>query len=416
MEASSSGKEIPHLPGMEISELSKNTYEVYIGPAHPGSGHMRIIVEVDGDIMVRVDPDIGFVHRTMEKLAEGRDWIKNIPLFERMAILDACNITLPYVEAVEKLLGTEPPERARYLRTLLCEINRIASHLYGTGIFGVFLGHSTLYMWAFGDREVFVDLAEQMSGARLTHSYPVFGGVRRDIPDDFPEGARKATRYMRNRLNEYAKIFLNNPNIRSRLENVGVMSKNLATELGIVGPNLRASGVRYDVRLNDPYEAYGDLEFEIPVFEEGDSLARAWARIEEMRQSLNIIDKVVDWLEKHPRENFMHEKFWKTAPKLYKDVYTGQIEYAGKYRIKLMPLFASLKVPPGKAFARVEAGRGEMVYYVESDGKDVPYRVRVVSPSFRNVIAFKYLMPGHRLMDLPTIYGSFDYFPPEWDR
>ncbi len=406
----------PRLPGMEVRPVERHVYEVQIGPAHPGSGHMRIFVEVDGDIMVRVDPDIGFVHRTMEKLAEGRDWIKNIPLFERMAILDACNITLPYVEAVEKILDIDPPPRAKYLRTLLCEINRIASHLYGMGIFGVFLGHSTLYMWAFGDREVFVQLAEDLTGARLTHSYPVFGGVRRDIPDDFPQNARKAARYMRNRLNEYAKIFLNNPNIRKRLEGVGVLDKNRATELGIVGPNVRASGIKYDVRLVEPYEAYDELDFEIPIFEEGDSLARAWVRVEEIRQSLNIIEQAVDWLERHPREGFMHDRFWKNAPQLYKDIYNGKIDYAGKYRVKLMPLFASLKVPAGKASARVEAGRGEMFYYVESDGKNVPYRVRVVSPSFRNVIAFKYVMPGHRLMDLPAIYGSFDYFPPEWDR
>jgi NADH dehydrogenase subunit D (EC 1.6.5.3) len=253
------GSEVPRLPGMVVRPVERRVYEVQIGPAHPGSGHMRIFVEVDGDVMTRVDPDIGFVHRTMEKLAEGRDWIKNIPLFERMAILDACNITLPYVEAVERLLDLDPPERAKYLRVLLCEINRIASHLYGFGIFGVFLGHSTLYMWAFGDREVFVQLAEDLTGARLTHSYPVFGGVRRDIPDDFPQNARKATRYMRGRLDEYAKIFLNNPNIRSRLEGVGVLSKNRAAELGVVGPNARASGIKYDVRLVEPYEAYDSL-------------------------------------------------------------------------------------------------------------------------------------------------------------
>jgi NADH-quinone oxidoreductase subunit D len=404
------------LPGMEVRQLERNLYEVYIGPAHPGSGHMRIIVRVEGDVMVEVDPDIGFVHRTMEKLSEGRDWMKNIPLFERMAILDACNVTLPYVEAVEKLLDVDPPERAKYLRTLLCEINRVASHLYGFGIFGVFLGHSTLYMWAFGDREIFVELAEKLTGARLTHSYPMFGGVRRDMPDDFGKYVRKATAYMRRRLDEYAKIFLNNPNIRSRLEGVGVIPKGRAVEMGLAGPNVRASGVKYDVRLAEPYEAYDRVDFEIPVYEEGDSLARAWQRVDEIRQSLSIMEQAVDWLEKHPREGFIHEKFWKTAPPIYKQVYAGAVPYAGKYRVKMIPLYASLRVPAGRSFARVESGRGEITYYVESDGKDTPYRVRVVSGSFRNVIAFKYAMPGHRLADLPAIYGSFDYFPPEWDR
>ncbi|MFP3283176.1 MAG: NADH-quinone oxidoreductase subunit NuoD [Nitrososphaeria archaeon] len=275
------------LPGMDVRRLERNLYEVYIGPAHPGSGHMRIVVRVEGDVMVEVDPDIGFVHRTMEKLSEGRDWMKNIPLFERMAILDACNVSLPYVEAVEKLLDVDPPERAKYLRTLLCEINRVASHLYGFGIFGVFLGHSTLYMWAFGDREIFVELAERLTGARLTHSYPMFGGVRRDMPDDFGQHVRRATAYMRRRLDEYANIFLRNPNIRSRLAGVGVIPGARAVEMGLSGPNVRASGVRYDARLAEPYEAYDRVDFEIPVYEEGDSLARAWQRVDEIRQSLS---------------------------------------------------------------------------------------------------------------------------------
>ncbi|MEB3816962.1 MAG: NADH-quinone oxidoreductase subunit NuoD, partial [Desulfurococcales archaeon] len=210
--------ETRRLPGMDVKKIGKDLYEIFIGPQHPGSGHMRIVVRLDGDIMVEVDPDLGYVHRTMEKLAEGRSFIKVIPLMERMAILDACNITLPYVEAVEKLLGIEPPERAKYLRVLLCEINRIASHLYGMGIFGVFLGHSTMYMWPFGDREVFVELAEMLTGARLTHTYPVPGGVRRDVPQGFTDNLRKAIRYMRKRLEDYKKIFLDNPVVRARLE------------------------------------------------------------------------------------------------------------------------------------------------------------------------------------------------------
>ncbi len=403
--------ETRRIHGMDVKKIGRDLYEVFIGPQHPGSGHMRIIIRLDGDVIVEADPDLGYVHRTVEKLSEGRQWIKIIPLVERMAILDACNTTLPYVEAVEKLLGIEPPERAKYLRVLLCEINRVASHLYGMGIFGVFLGHSTMYMWPFGDREVFVELAEWLTGARLTHSYPIPGGVRREMPAEFPDAARKAVRYMRKRLDEYRRIFLDNPVIRRRLEDVGVIPKKLAAELGIVGPNLRASGVRYDVRLVEPYEVYGELDFEVPVFEEGDALARAWVRVEEIKQSLNIIEQVVERLEKMPRnEGLMHKRFWEKAPPLYKKV----LQSSG--RVKLMPLMAMLRVPKGKAFARAEAGRGEIVYYVESDGGIKPYRVRVVTPSFRNAIVFKYIVPGHRLADLPAIYGSIDYFPPEADR
>ncbi len=403
--------ETRRIHGLEVKKIARDLYEVFIGPQHPGSGHMRIIVRLDGDVIVEVDPDLGYVHRTVEKLSEGREWIKIIPLIERMAILDACNVTLPYVEAVEKLLGIEPPERAKYLRVLLCEINRIASHLYGMGIFGVFLGHSTMYMWPFGDREVFVELAEWLTGARLTHSYPAPGGVRRDMPEGFADAARKAAKYMRKRLEEYRKMFLDNPVIRRRLEGVGVIPKKLAIELGIVGPNLRASGVRYDVRIVEPYEVYDELEFEVPVFEEGDALARAWVRVEEIKQSLNIIEQVVERLEKMTkREGLMHDMFWAKAPPLFKQV----LQKEG--RVKLMPIMAMLRVPKGRAFARAEAGRGEITYYVESDGGITPYRVRVVTPSFKNAIVFKHVLPGHRLADLPAIYGSIDYFPPEADR
>jgi len=195
------------LQGMVVKRVEKELYEIFIGPQHPGSGHMRIIVRLDGDVIVEADPDIGYVHRTMEKLSEVREWLKPIPLLERMTIIDACNATVPYVNALEKLMDKSPPPRASYLRVLLCEINRVASHLYGFGIFGVFLGHSTMYMWTFGDREIFVDLAEILTGARLTHSYPIPGGVRRDMPQDFPEMARRAVRYMRGKLEEYRRIF-----------------------------------------------------------------------------------------------------------------------------------------------------------------------------------------------------------------
>ncbi len=391
-------------------KIGKDTYEVFIGPQHPGSGHMRIIIRVDGDVIVEAEPDIGYVHRTMEKLGEIRGWIKPIPLFERMAIHDACNITLPYVRAVEKLMGIEPPERAKYLRVLLCEINRIAAHLYGFAIFGIFLGHSTMYMWAMGDREVWIELAQELTGARLTHSYPVPGGVRRDIHDEYPDMVRRAIRYMRRRLEDYRKLFLENPVIRSRLEGVGVITKKQVVELGIVGPNARASGVAYDVRLVDPYEVYDQLDFEIPVFEEGDALARTYVRVEEIKQSMRILEQVVAWLEKHKGEPIMHESVTSKYGPVHKKVLQEQ------RRAKLLPLHATMKVPAGRAIGRGETARGEIIYYVESDGGMNPYRVRIVTPSARNALAFKYVLPGHKVMDLPAIYGSLDYFPPEADR
>ena len=388
-------------------EGDESTYELFIGPQHPSSGHMRFIVRLDGDIIVSVDPDIGYVHRTMEKLAEGREVIKSIPLLERLTIIDSHNVTLGLVMSLEKLLDVEPPPRALYLRTLLSEINRIASHLYGMGIAGIMLNHSTMFMWAFGDREVWIQLAEDLSGARLTHTYSIPGGVRRDLPQDFPVRAEKAIRYMEKRLNDYMDIFLNNPQVRSRYEGIGILKKNEASSLGIVGPNLRASGVKYDARIAEGYAAYSDVEFEVPIREEGDSLARMLVRVEEIKQSMSIIRQV---LAKMPQGPIFAEKYSRLLPPPLREqvLKTGRIKFPG--------IFTSLKLPEGDVVARVEMGHGEIFYHVTGSGMTKPYRLRVVTPSFRNVILFRYLMPGHRFMDFPAIYGSLDYFPPEGDR
>ncbi len=397
----------PAIVGRELG--AKNGYrvmELYVGPQHPASGHFRMIVYLDGDIIVDVDPDPGWVHRTMEKLSETREYVRNIPLFERMTIIDACNITLPYVEAIEKLLGIEPPERAKYLRTILCEINRISSHLYGLGIGGIFLNHSTMYMWAFGDREVFVHLAEKLTGARLTHSYPVPGGVRRDLPQGFKDDFLKAKRYMLRRLKEYDAIFYNNPMIRTRLEGIGVLSKKDAMELGVVGPNLRASNVPYDARMTG-YAAYSNLDFKIVVGEEGDALERIWVRLREIEVALDLIEQA---LKELPEGGILAERYMKMLGPPLRKIVTEQ------GRMKMPGAMATMRVPKGEAITRAEAGHGEIVYYVVSNGTDKPYRVRVMSPSFRNVILFKELPKGHTLMDLPAIYASLDYFPPEADR
>lgn len=388
-------------------EGDEEVYELFIGPQHPSSGHMRFIVRLEGDIIVSIDPDIGYVHRTMEKLAEGREAIKAIPLLERMTIIDSHNVTIGLVRAMEKLLDAEPPPRARYLRTLLSEINRIASHLYGIGIAGIMLNHSTMFMWAFGDREVWLQLAEELTGARLTHTYSIPGGVRGDLPQGFADKAEKAVRYMSRRLGDYAKIFLENPQVVSRYEGVGVLKKEEAKRLGIVGPNLRASGVKYDARLAEDYAAYSEVEFEIPTFEEGDAYARMKQRVEEIKQSMSIILQV---LKKIPGGPIFAEKYLKLLPPKLRE----QVLSTG--RLKFPALFASMRLPAGEAVARAEMGHGEIFYHLIGDGSAKPYRLRVVTPSFRNVILFQYLVPGHRFMDFPAIYGSLDYFPPEADR
>ncbi|MEJ2772151.1 MULTISPECIES: NADH-quinone oxidoreductase subunit D [unclassified Stygiolobus] len=382
--------------------------ELNVGPQHPGSGHMRIYVKLSGDIIEDIDLDVGYVHRAVEKLSEIRNYMHLIPLVERPAILDSVHMNLGYILALEKILGVDVPERAQYLRSLAAEINRIASHLYGTGILGIFLGHSTAFMWGFGDREVWVEILQALTGARVTNSYVIPGGVRRDLTPAIKEMIEKALAYQRRKIKDWYKIFVNNPNIRSRLENVGVMTNENAIKWGAVGPNLRASGVYYDVRKIEPYAAYSKLDFEIPVYKEGDGYARLLVRFEEVEQSMRMIEQIIKEI---PEGNILSDRFFKQIPPTRLKKW-----WEGQKKIVFPGYYASFRPPKGEAVSRVEAARGELLYYIVSDGSPKPYRLRIITPSYRMIYVFKQLAKGARYADLVAIYGSLDYFPPEADR
>jgi NADH-quinone oxidoreductase subunit D len=367
----------------------ERTITLFIGPQHPGSGHLRLIVELDGDVIVRIRPDIGWVHRAVEKIAETKKFAQVVPLVERPTIIDAANVSIGYVRAVEKLLGIEAPERARYIRTILCELNRIASHLYGIGIFGNMIGTSTIFMWAFGDREILVELAQELTGARLTHSFFLPGCVRRDLPAGFGEKLERGLRYINNRIPAYEALFIENPVTEDRLRGVGTISREKAVEIGITGPNLRASGVAYDARMFGDYGAYKELGFKPAVRKDGDCFARLMVRFDEIKASIELIRGAMAQMPKGP---IRHES------------------------VRTMARQILLKVPEGEAFTRVECGRGESTFFIISKGEGKPYRVRWVSPSFRNIAGFEAALIGHRLADIPAVYGSLDYFPPEADR
>ena len=227
-------------------------------------------------------------------MAEHRTYIQNIPHLERPVIIDSSNILFSYVLACEQILDITPPERGEYIRILMSELNRIISHTYWLSIYGIFLGHSTMFMWPMGDRELFIDLAQSIGGTRVTFSYFIPGGVRNDIPDDFKEKALKTFSYFDKRLVEYEKIFFNNPLVLQRTKGIGILKKQDAINLGITGPNLRASGVNSDTRKDEPYSKYDTIDFDIPVLKEGDCHSRAKIHLEEMRQSLNIMRQVLD--------------------------------------------------------------------------------------------------------------------------
>jgi NADH-quinone oxidoreductase subunit D len=356
-----------------------------IGPQHPGSGHMRIIIVVDGDIIVSADPDVGYVHRGEEKMSEYRTFLQNVPHIERPVIHDSSNILYSYCLAVEELIGLQVPERAMYLRVLLAEIDRIQYTLYWLAILGIFMGHSTMFMWATADRELFVDLADMASGNRITHAYIVPGGVRNDLPDGFADKAVKFLDYFeRKRLPEYDKIFYDNPLFRQRSEGVGLLSKADAINLGVTGSVLRASGVNYDVRKDEPYDIYNQFDFEVPIAKTGDSFARSILPMYDIRQGINIIRQC---LTKMPQ--------------------------SGQIRAKLQP---NPRGPPGEAYSRVESGRGALGHYIVSDGTPKPYRHKMSVPSVRNLSAMPHLLKGAKLADLPVIYWSLNIWPVEIER
>lgn len=389
-----------------MSEVTERVVELSIGPQHPGSGHMRFVVRLDGDVMVDVDPDIGYVHRAVEKIAETKAYLQVIPLVERPALADTVHPNLGYVLAVEKLLGIEAPPRAQYIRTLMAEISRIMSHLYGFGIAAIMIGNSTMFMWAFADREPLIELNQALTGARLTYSFIIPGGVRRDVPADLPERVEKVLRYIERRLKEYWDLFFNNPVVRKRYEGVGVMTKEQAIKWGATGPNLRASGVKYDARKVFPYAAYPELDFEVKWREEGDCYARMLVRLDEIRESMKIIRQVVKNMPDGPI--FSEELAKRFPPKYRAALKNGLVKFPSSMFV--------LRPKPGKALSVVEGGRGEFLFYLVSKGDRKPYRMRMVTPSFRNLMCLRNLQRGHRLADLSAIYGSLDYFPPEADR
>ncbi len=375
-------------------------FVVLVGPQHGGSGHMRLIVRVKGDFIVEVIPDPGYVHRSIEKLAETKLYIQNIPLFERPSIIDFGNYDLGYVRAIEEALDIEVPERAKYIRTMLAELGRIGTHLYDAGILAVFIGHTTGFMWPFALREFITEAFTRITGTRTTGSFIIPGGVRRDVEPKTLNFVKRMTFAMENRLKKFERIFIKNPATIARLREVGVLTREEAVKFGVVGPFIRACGVEYDVRKIEPYEAYEDIDWDIVIGYEGDSYTRFLVRVEEIAQSISIIRQLIDNMPEG-------------------DVISDDIFSFNKKDIRgsFFEAFADLVLPEGEYTTLTEAARGTLLYTVVSDGEStMPYRIRIVTPGWMYLRGFMEACKGHRLADLQAIYGSFGYFPPEADR
>jgi NADH:ubiquinone oxidoreductase subunit D len=353
----------------EISEMV-----LRIGPVHPGNhGPWLINVKLDGEVVVDIDPQIGYIHRGLEKIAENRTWTQYLPLADRYCWLTALSNNMSYVLAVEDILGVEAPARAEYLRTIMLELNRLASHLLWLAAMGIDLGNLSGFFYPFREREWILDLLEMATGNRMNYNYGRFGGVLFDVDEKFIEKAKKTMDIFRQKLDEYWDFFDGNRIWHVRTKDVGVINSKDAMDLGVTGPVLRSTGVDADTRKDDPYAAYPELDFKIPTRTAGDIYAMYEVRMEEMRISSEIIDQALDNLPKGPFQSEL-----------------GRIE------------------PVGEGISRIEEPRGEIATYVIGDGRDKPYRLRVRPPEYINVFALAHMARGYKIADLIAIIGGLD--------
>ena len=358
---------------------------INIGPQHPSThGVFRMRVTFDGEVILDVEPIFGYLHRGSEKLAEERTYTQVITLTDRLDYVSSMSNNLAYVLATEKLSGIQPPERAMYLRVIAAELQRVASHLVATGFFLNDLGAlATPLMYCFREREKILDLFEMLCGARITLSYMRVGGIFQDAPPEFWTALRDFLGLHADYIDEYERLITGNEILLARTKNVGVLSAEQAINCSVSGPVLRASGVSWDLRKADPYEVYDRLDFDVPVGTVGDNYDRYLMRIAEMRQSLRIIAQCVTQIPEGPVRT---EAPWLIRP------------------------------PVGDAFGHVEAPKGELGFYLVSDGTIAPYRCKIRSPSLINLTALKDMLLGWKLADMIVTFGSVDINMGEVDR
>jgi NADH-quinone oxidoreductase subunit D len=378
--------------------IKSEPFVVNVGPQHPSThGVFRLRLTLDGEKIIDADMVMGYLHRSMEKLAEERTYTQNIPFTDRTDYLSAMTGNLAYVMAVEKLMEIEAPQRAQFLRTIMAELQRIASHCMAIGIFANDCGAwQTPVMHMFRDREKILDLFEMACGARLTLNYMRIGGVSRDIPPEWLPQARKLLKDLPKRFAEYEDLLLNNEIIVARSRGVGVLTAEQAMAHSVSGPMLRGSGVAWDIRKADPYAAYDKLDFDIAVGTNGDVYDRFVVRLAEMRQSLHILEQALEMMPSGP----VHER-----------VGTATVQPWGQ---AVAPL--AFRPPPGEAYARIESPRGELGFYIVSDGGPAPFRFHIRSPSFINLTPLKLMSVGLTVADAIVILGSVDIVVGEVDR
>jgi NADH-quinone oxidoreductase subunit D len=408
------------LPGgaEDLTDIQGEKMVLNMGPSHPAThGVLRLVLELDGEIITKATPDIGYLHRGDEKIAENMTYTQFIPYTDRLDYLAPLANNVAYALAVEKLMGIDRdlPPRCQYIRVICCELARISSHLLGLGSMAMDVGALTVFLFTFTEREKIYNLIEALTGARFTTSYTRIGGVARDLPPGWVEQCRKFLGEVTANIDETEKLLTRNKIFVDRNRDIGVISREAAIDYGLSGPNLRGSGVEFDLRKAHPYLVYDQLEFDVPVGSVGDCYDRYLVRIEEMRQSVRLLRQCLDKLPGGAGN----------AAKEPVDIPDGKTVLPSKYKVltsmeelihQFILVTEGVNAPPGEIYFSAENPKGELGFYINSKGGGTPHRLKIRSPSFVNLSILSFLMPGHMISDTVAIFGSFDFVMGECDR
>jgi len=402
---------VPPLSDSALSEPESRKFTINFGPQHPAAhGVLRLVLELDGEVVERVDPHIGLLHRGTEKLMEARTYLQNIPYFDRLDYVAPMNQEHAFCLAIEKLLGIEPPRRAKIIRVLYDEIGRILNHLLNVTTQAMDVGALTPPLWGFEEREKLMVFYERASGSRLHANYVRPGGVHQDLPPELVEDIDLWCEDFPKVLDDIEGLITGNRIFKQRNVDIGVVTKEEAYAWGFTGVMLRGSGIPWDLRRNQPYEIYDELEFEIPLGKNGDCYDRYLCRMEEMRQSVKIIRQCIELLGKTPGPVLTEDG--KVAPPR-----RGEMKRSMEALIHHFKLYTEgFRTPEGEVYACVEAPKGEFGVYVVSDGTNKPYRCKIRAPGFPHLQAMDWMNRGHMLADVSAILGSLDIVFGEIDR
>ncbi|HXT10272.1 MAG TPA: NADH dehydrogenase (quinone) subunit D [Candidatus Angelobacter sp.] len=395
----------------ELQDMQGEKMVLNMGPSHPAThGVLRIVLELDGEIITKAAPDVGYLHRGDEKIAENMTYTQFIPYTDRLDYLAPLANNVAYALAVEKLMGIDKqlPPRCQFIRVICCELARISAHLLGMGAFALDIGAITVFLHTFTEREKLYNLFEALTGARFTTSYTRIGGLSRDMPPGWMEQVRKFLDEVVVNFDETETFLTRNKIFTDRTQGVGTVSREEAIDFGLTGPNLRGSGVDFDLRKAHPYLVYDQLEFEVPHGTTGDAYDRYLVRIEEMRQSVKIVRQCLDKMPGGP----VNVPDMKVILPPKERVLTKMEELIHHF----INVTQGVNAPPGEIYFAAENPKGELGFYINSKGGGTPYRMKIRSPSFVNLSILAHLLPGHMVSDITAILGSFDFVMGECDR